>query len=104
MVMYTSQRRLRTSSERRRKPKRSNGIRWPNHASVITSVVVPVSVLRSVARSRKTDRKTETGTTTEVITDAWFGQRIPLERFGLRRRSELVRSRRWEVYITIGEK
>jgi hypothetical protein len=39
-----------------------------------------------------------------VIPDAWFGQHIPLERFGLRRRSELVRSRRWEVYITIGEK
>ncbi len=58
---------------------------------------------KEVARSRKTDRKTETGTTTEVIPDAWFGQRIPLERFGLRRRSELVRSRRWEVYITIGE-
>jgi ubiquinone/menaquinone biosynthesis C-methylase UbiE len=57
-----------------------------------------------VARSRKADRKTETGITSEVISDAWFGQHIPLERFGLRRRSELVRSRRWEVYITIGEK
>jgi ubiquinone/menaquinone biosynthesis C-methylase UbiE len=42
--------------------------------------------------------------TTEVIPDAWFGRQIPLERFGLRRRSECVRSRRWEVYITIGEK
>jgi hypothetical protein len=39
-----------------------------------------------------------------VIPDAWFGQHIPLEHFGLRRRSELVHSRRWEVYITIGEK
>jgi SAM-dependent methyltransferase len=43
-------------------------------------------------------------TTTEVIPDAWFGRQIPLERFGLRRRSERVHSRRWEVYITIGEK
>lgn len=42
--------------------------------------------------------------TTEVIPDAWFGQYIPLEYHGLRRRSERVRSRRWEVYITIGEK
>ncbi|GHO94494.1 hypothetical protein KSF_045420 [Reticulibacter mediterranei] len=43
-------------------------------------------------------------TVTEVIPDAWFGRHIPLERFGLQRRSEVVRSRRWEVYITIGEK
>jgi len=42
--------------------------------------------------------------TTEVIPDAWFGQYIPLEYHGLRRRSERVRSSRWEVYITIGEK
>ena len=41
---------------------------------------------------------------TEVISDAWFGQYIPLEYHGLSRRSERVRSRRWEVYITIGEK
>jgi ubiquinone/menaquinone biosynthesis C-methylase UbiE len=45
-----------------------------------------------------------TGITTEVISDAWFGQYIPLEYHGLNRRSERVRSRRWEVYITIGEK
>jgi ubiquinone/menaquinone biosynthesis C-methylase UbiE len=42
--------------------------------------------------------------TTEVIPDAWFGQYIPLEYHGLQRRSERVRSSRWEVYITIGEK
>jgi SAM-dependent methyltransferase len=57
-----------------------------------------------VVRSREADRKTGTGITSEVVPDAWFGQHIPLERFSLRRRSELVRSRRWEVYITIGEK
>ncbi|HYX49021.1 MAG TPA: class I SAM-dependent methyltransferase [Ktedonobacteraceae bacterium] len=45
-----------------------------------------------------------TVTKTEVISDAWFGQYIPLEYHGLKRRSERVRSRRWEVYITIGEK
>lgn len=45
-----------------------------------------------------------TGITTEVVSDAWFGQHIPLEYQGLNRRSERVRSRRWEVYITIGEK
>jgi ubiquinone/menaquinone biosynthesis C-methylase UbiE len=42
--------------------------------------------------------------TTEELPDAWFGRLIPLEQFGLRRRSERVRSQRWEVYITIGEK
>ncbi len=51
-----------------------------------------------------TNRDTGSGTTTDVLTDAWFGQHIPLEQFGLRRCSERVRSRRWEVYIIIGEK
>lgn len=41
---------------------------------------------------------------TDVVPDARFGRLIQLERFNLRRRSERVRSRRWEVYITIGEK
>lgn len=41
---------------------------------------------------------------TEVLQDVWFGRHIPLEQHRLRRRSERVRSRRWEVYITIGEK
>jgi hypothetical protein len=50
------------------------------------------------------NRETGSDTTTEVLDDAWFGQYIPLEQYGLRRRSERVRSRRWEVYITIGEK
>ncbi len=51
-----------------------------------------------------TDRETSTGFTTEVLPYAWFGRFIPLERVGLHRRSEKVRSRRWEVYIIIGEK
>jgi SAM-dependent methyltransferase len=50
------------------------------------------------------DRDTFSGVSTEVLSDAWFGQHIPLEQHGLRRCSERVRSRRWEVYITIGEK
>src|SRR5438445_5427247 len=48
-----------------------------------------------------TDRDTGTGVTTDVLEQAWFGQHIPLEQHELRRRSERVRSRRWEVYITI---
>ena len=51
-----------------------------------------------------TDRDTGTGITTDVLPEAWFGQHIPLEQCRLRRRSERVRSRHWEVYITIGEK
>ncbi len=51
-----------------------------------------------------TDRETSTGITTEVLPDAWFGRSIPLEKVDLHRRSERVRSRRWEVYIIIGEK
>lgn len=67
-----------------------------------------------VARSREenihregaltTERDTAAGITTEVLPDAWFGRFIPLEQHGLRRRSERIRSRRWEVYMTIGEK
>ena len=54
-----------------------------------------------VARSQATS---DQGIITEVLPDAWFGRLIPLERVGLQRRSERIRSRRWEVYITIGEK
>lgn len=50
------------------------------------------------------NRDTGTGTTTEVLSNAWFGRHIPLEQSGLSRRSECVRSRRWEVYLIIGEK
>jgi SAM-dependent methyltransferase len=49
-------------------------------------------------------RDTLAGTTSTIIPDAWFGRHIPLEQVGLRRRSERVRSPRWEVYLTIGEK
>ncbi|HET8844051.1 MAG TPA: class I SAM-dependent methyltransferase [Ktedonobacteraceae bacterium] len=50
------------------------------------------------------DKETGSGLTTEVVEQTNFGSRIPLEQFGLRRRSELVRSRRWIVSLTIGEK
>ncbi|GAC1393439.1 MAG: hypothetical protein NVS4B11_22760 [Ktedonobacteraceae bacterium] len=54
-----------------------------------------------VARSQATN---DPGIITEVLPDAWFGRLIPLETAGLQRRSERIRSRRWEVYMTIGEK
>lgn len=44
------------------------------------------------------------GIINEELPDAWFGRHIPLEHSGLTRHSERVHSRRWEVYITIGEK
>jgi ubiquinone/menaquinone biosynthesis C-methylase UbiE len=52
----------------------------------------------------RNDSETGTGITTDVVQDAWFGRHIPLEQHALHRRSERVRSLRWEVYITIGEK
>ena len=55
-----------------------------------------------VVRSKQ--GKSETDVITDVVPDAWFGLHIPLEQYGLERRSERVRSQRWEVYITIGEK
>lgn len=54
-----------------------------------------------VARSQVTN---DSDVITEVLPDAWFGRLIPLEQVGLQRRSERIRSRRWEVYMTIGEK
>ncbi len=54
-----------------------------------------------VARSQATS---DPDVITEVLPDAWFGRLIPLEQAGLQRRSERIRSRRWEVYMTIGEK
>lgn len=41
---------------------------------------------------------------TEELPSTAFGNHIPLEQFGLQRHSERVRSQRWEVYITLGEK
>ncbi len=55
-----------------------------------------------VARSKRV--ADEDRVITDVLPDAWFGRHIPLEQHGLQRRSERARSRRWEVYITIGEK
>ncbi len=54
-----------------------------------------------VARSRSVQ---SADVVTEVLPDAWFGRLIPLEKAGLQRRSERIRSPRWEVYMTIGEK
>jgi hypothetical protein len=52
--------------------------------------------------STEPDRSTDI--ITEEVPNAKFGHLIPLEGSGLRRRSERVYSRRWEVYITIAEK
>ncbi|GCE05317.1 class I SAM-dependent methyltransferase [Dictyobacter aurantiacus] len=42
--------------------------------------------------------------TTEELPGMPFGGLIPLEQSGLRRRSQRVHSRRWQVFITLGEK
>jgi SAM-dependent methyltransferase len=44
------------------------------------------------------------GIATIVVENAPFGQHIPLASNNLTRRSEIARSSRWEVFITIGEK
>jgi ubiquinone/menaquinone biosynthesis C-methylase UbiE len=54
-----------------------------------------------IARSRSTENA---DVVTEILPDAWFGHLIPLEKSGLQRRAERIRSPRWEVYMTIGEK
>ncbi len=54
-----------------------------------------------VARSQASETS---DVVTEVLPNAWFGRLIPLEKVGLQRRSERIRSSRWEVYMTIGER
>lgn len=56
------------------------------------------------SNSAPTSRETQPEASTIIVENARFGQHIPLEQAGLRRRSEVARSSRWEVYITIGEK
>nr|BBH89362.1 hypothetical protein KTC_41130 [Thermosporothrix sp. COM3] len=58
----------------------------------------------TLRRNPKQGTRTPNGPTTIVVPDARFGRLIPLEKANLRRRSEMVRGPRWEVYITIGEK
>ena len=72
----------------------------------------PISLTRKTpARTRQpasnvvsTDKTTGTGITNETVENATFGRHIPLEQHDLQRRSEVARSLRWEVWITIGEK
>lgn len=51
-----------------------------------------------------TNTDTNTVFTTTELPGTPFGELIPLEQSGLRRRSQRVHSRRWQVFITIGEK
>src|SRR5262249_40227925 len=53
--------------------------------------------LSGVSRGK---RDTLTDVTTEELPATMFGHLLPLEGTGLKRRSELVRNRRWEVSIT----
>ena len=59
---------------------------------------------RAKHQSRPDGKQTTAGIATDAVENTRFGQHIPLERYNLRRRSEIARSQRWEVYITIGEK
>jgi SAM-dependent methyltransferase len=52
----------------------------------------------------RVNRETGSGIVTEVVPEAWFGRQIPLEGHGLSRRSLRICSRRWEVYMIIGDK
>jgi ubiquinone/menaquinone biosynthesis C-methylase UbiE len=52
----------------------------------------------------RSNHDTGTGITTEEVAATWFGRHIPLEGYALKRRSLRIRSRRWEVYMIIGEK
>jgi ubiquinone/menaquinone biosynthesis C-methylase UbiE len=56
---------------------------------------------RNLAGVSRDHRDTSTDVITEELPETMFRRLIPLEGTGLRRRSELVRSRRWEVSITI---
>lgn len=50
------------------------------------------------------DKHIGTGITSETVESAPFGRSIPLEQYNLHRTSEIIRHRRWNVYLTQGEK
>jgi SAM-dependent methyltransferase len=55
-------------------------------------------------RRQDTAGASATSESSEILEEAASGLRIPLEQAGLYRRCEIVRSRRWEVFLTTGEK
>src|SRR5579875_1740648 len=59
---------------------------------------------KPAANNKAKQSNQQSGVITEELPDTPFGSLIPLERFGLIRRSECVRSHRWKVYIIIGDK
>lgn len=59
---------------------------------------------KSAANDKAKQSSQQSGVVTEVLSNTPFGGLIPLERFGLARRSECAHSPRWKVYITIGDK
>jgi ubiquinone/menaquinone biosynthesis C-methylase UbiE len=83
---------------------------------LIHALIYGPRVLLEPARQRKQRQKSTTNNTTtkqssqqsgvitEVVSNTPFGSFMPLERFGLARRSECVRNPRWKAYIIIGDK
>ena len=83
---------------------------------LIHALIYGPRVLLEPARQRNQQRKStanatatkqsdqQSGAITEVVSNTPFGSFMPLERFGLARRSECVRSPRWKAYIIIGDK
>ena len=68
----------------------------------------PAGIFQSHAQRQQQQQNVRQADSAEFFTEELpttvFGNLIPLEQCGLQRRSERVRSQRWEVYITIGEK
>ncbi|GCE19341.1 class I SAM-dependent methyltransferase [Dictyobacter kobayashii] len=62
------------------------------------------SGIRNHTQSTTTTTVDDEAFTTEELPGMPFGSLIPLEQSGLHRRSQRVRSRRWQVFITLGEK
>ncbi len=76
----------------------------PASLTSTTPTPAPAKPRQPASNVIPTDSTTNTGITSESVEHAAFGRHIPLEQHELHRRSEVARSRRWEVWITIGEK
>jgi SAM-dependent methyltransferase len=73
---------------------------------IVQSVLVLGQTLMYGQSPESTAKKVtrQQGVVSEIVENAWFGRHIPLEKVGMHRTSEIVRSWKWEVFITMGEK
>lgn len=78
-------------------------IQWLVYGSGVFARDKAASSSENISETRMNTDNTTVFTTKE-LTGMPFGNLIPLEQFSFKRRSQQIQSRRWQAFITIGEK